>query len=347
MPLVSQKVLESLCIRIFGALGVSSTDGAVISRYLVDADLSGYESHGVRRIPAYVQGVLDKKIDPAAKLEILRESSTTAVLDAHWGFGQVMARQAAFLAISKANEMGVSAIGLKRASHVGRLGPHIRLLAEENLVGIGMMNHHGGGQVMAPFGGIERRLSPSPLAIALPRKDQSPILLDISMSVLAEGKLQVMQDKGEDLPLGRIMDNSGHPTTLLSDFYNDLPGSILPLGGDVAGHKGFGLALIIDMITGTLTGAGCSREGDSTVGNALFLIGIKIEKFISLETYYTQVEDLIRYVKSSKIREGFEGIYIPGEMEVKRKRQNMAQGIMLSDELWNHLKIIADLKSAS
>lgn len=324
------------------SLGVPNADAAVVSRYLVDADLSGYESHGVRRIPEYVQGVLEKRIDPKAKLEIIREESTTAVLDAHWGFGQIMARQAVFFVISKAKEMGVSGVGLKRASHVGRLGPYLRLVAEEKLVGIGMMNHHGGGQVMAPFGGVERRLSPSPLAIALPRKDQAPILLDISTSVVAEGKLQVMRDKGHDLPHGWIMDEDGHSSILTSDFYRDPPGSILPLGGDMAGHKGFGLALIIDIIAGALTGAGCSREGDSTVGNGLFLVGIKIENFVSLETYYTQVEDLIRYIKSSKVREGFEGIYIPGELEVQKKRERMAEGIMLTDDLWENLKKIVD-----
>ena len=205
-----------------------------------------------------------------------------------------------------------------------------------------MMNHHGGGQVMAPFGGVERRLSPSPLAIALPRKGQSPILLDMSTSVVAEGKLQVMRDKGESLPCGWIIDNNGQTTTEVANFYKDPPGSILPLGGDAAGHKGFGLALIIDMIAGTLTGAGCSRAGDSTVGNGLFLMGIKIENFVSLETYYAQAEELIRYVKSSKTREGFEGIFIPGELEVRRKRQNMAQGISLSNDLWDNLKKIAE-----
>lgn len=346
MVRVSQKVLESTCIRVFLGLGISSADGAVIARHLVDADLAGYSSHGVRRITEYIQAVREGKIIASASLDVVQENKTSAIFDAHWGFGSLAARKVAFHVATHTKEAGLYAATVRRLGHVGRLGPYLNLLAKENLIGLGMMNHHGGGQVMAPYGGIDRRLSPNPISISIPRRNQSPFLIDISFSAVAEGKLRLFREKQQQIPEGWIVNGHGKPSVQPEDFYRDPQGALLPFGG-LLGYKSFGLALAVEMISGILSGAGCSREGETTVGNSLFLLGMKIEDFVPLESFYQQVEDLIHYSKSSRTQPGFNTIQIPGELETQRRREGLLEGIELPDDLWVTLKGISEKSGAS
>jgi uncharacterized oxidoreductase len=190
---------------------------------------------------------------------------------------------------------------------------------------------------MAVYGGRAKRLSPNPISVAIPRNDAPPILLDITSSVVAEGKLRVKRNKGEKIPGGWIVDHEGNPSTDPSDFYANPPGAILPMGG-IVGHKGYGLSFVIDILCGALSGAGCSREGNTPIGNAMMAIAIKVENFVSPEDFDNEVSGLVRYVKTSPLIPGFSEVLLPGEPEFRALDERRSKGIEIDDETWRQIR---------
>jgi uncharacterized oxidoreductase len=204
------------------------------------------------------------------------------------------------------------------------------------MIGMIMINNHGTGQLMAPWGGTARRLSPSPVSIGLPTGTADPVVLDISMSVMAEGKVRVKRNRGEKLPEGCIIDAAGNPTTEPGDLYGPPPGAILPFGG-IVGYKGYGLGFVVDVLVGTLSGAGCSRANPDRFGNAVLINVINIEAFIPVEEFKKHVDGLIEYVKSSPRMPGVEEILFPGEIEAKERKKRLESGIFIEDETWGQI----------
>ena len=176
-------------------------------------------------------------------------------LDGQLGFGQVAAGEAMTAAIQKARKSGIAAVTLRNSYHSGRIASYTCQAAREGMIGLVMVNAGGGGQSVAPFGGLERRLATNPISIAAPANDQYPVYLDIATSVAPEGKIRDYFQRGRPVPQGWITDAHGQPTTDPATFYAKPGGALLPLGG-AAGYKGFGLAFMIDVIAGALSGAG-------------------------------------------------------------------------------------------
>jgi uncharacterized oxidoreductase len=210
------------------------------------------------------------------------------------------------------------------------------MAAERDMIGMMMVNNHGAAQLMSPWGGIARRLSPSPMSVGLPTATDDPVLLDVSMAVMAEGKVRVKRNRGEELPEGSIIDAQGNPTTDPNDLYGPPPGAILPFGG-VVGYKGYALGFIIDVLAGALSGAGCSRADAPRFGNAVFITVINIESFIPVEEFKNHVDGLIEYVKSSPKMPGVDEILFPGEIEAKERRKRLETGIFIEDETWEQI----------
>ena len=269
-------------------------------------------------------------------MEIVRETPNTAVLNGNWGFGQVMARKAMEIAIEKAGANSVASVSMSQSNHVGRLGEYPAIAAERNMIGMMMVTNHGAAQLMSPWGGIARRLSPGPISIGLPTGTADPVLLDISMTVVAEGKVRVKRNRGEKLPEGCIIDAQGNPSTDPDDLYGPPPGAILPFGG-IVGHKGYGLGFIVDILAGALSGAGCSRADAPRFGNAVFITVTNIEDFTPLEEFKRHVDGLIQYVKSSPKMPGVDEIFFPGEMEAKEREKRLEAGIFIEDETWEQI----------
>src|SRR5438034_804286 len=193
----------------------------------------------------------------SAAREVVTEQESLLVVDGHYGFGQVIGREATKLAIAKAKRTGVCVLAIRRSAHLGRLGEFMEMAAEAGLVSFSFTNTHGGGVLVAPHGGSERRLSANPLAAAAPLPDGPAMVMDMATSMVAEGKLKVARAKGERVPPGCMVNSDGEPSTDPEEYYGDPPGALLPFGG----HKGFALSMFAEVFAGALTGAGCSKQG--------------------------------------------------------------------------------------
>ena len=272
MPVVAPHELRGYLARIFEATGTPADDAAEVAGHLVEANLKGHDSHGAIRTVHYVVSVQEGRTRPAAAIEVERETLTTAVVNGNWNFGQVVAREAMRIAIAKARAQGLAAVGGYQSAHIGRAGAYGEQAAAEGMVALGFVNGHGASAFVAPFGGTARRLATNPLFVAAPTGDpDAPFVLDMATPVVAEGKVRVALNRGAELPPGSIVDGDGRPSTDPHDFYGgDPPGSraqgaLLPIGvtpdygagGDGGvGHKGYALALIVDLLGGALTGVG-------------------------------------------------------------------------------------------
>ena len=334
MPILSADQLEKTGASIFEAAGAPADEAQIVAESLVKSNLAGHDSHGVIRIPQYISLLEKGGISPGAKLEIVNENANTAVLNGNWGFGQVMARKAMEIAIEKAETHSLASVAMSRSNHIGRLGEYPVIAAERNMIGLITVNNHGAAQCMAAWGGIGRRLSPNPMAIGLPTGTADPVLFDITTAVVAEGKVRVKLNRGEKLPEGCIIDAQGNASTDPNDYYSG--GAILPFGG-IVGHKGYGLGFILDILAGALSGAGCSRADAPRFGNAVFILAIKIENFVTVEQFKTHVDGLIEYVKSSPKMPGVDEILFPGEIEAKERKKRLENGIFIEDETWGQI----------
>lgn len=334
MPLLDPGRLRAYVARIFEAAGVPAADAEVVAAHLVEANLQGHDSHGVIRAERYVRDIEGGIIRPGAEVHIDHESETTAVLDGGWNFGQVVARRTMAVAIEKARQYGTGIAVAHRCGHAGRVGAYGEQAAAEGMVGIAMVNNHGGGRVMSAPGGIERRLSPNPIVVVLPTGP--PFVLDMTTSVVAEGKLRVARNRGESVPEGWIVDAAGQPSTDPEAFYGTPQGSILPLGGESA-HKGFGLALVVEALAGALSPAGTSRPGAPSVGNGLFCMALDVSRFRPRDEFAATFAALIDYVKSPPFAAGVEGITVPGEPERRHQRERELTGIPLDDATWQQI----------
>ncbi|MEW6357317.1 MAG: Ldh family oxidoreductase [Planctomycetota bacterium] len=341
MPIFPEQKLRGIASCIFQAASCPKDEADTVADVLVNSNLVGHDSHGVIRISQYVKELRAGKIKPGAEIRIARETPATAVLDCGWGFGPVAAKRAMMLAVEKAEATSISCVTTRNCNHVGRLGEYPVIASDAGMIGIAMVNNHGGGQVMAVYGGRAKRLSPNPISVAIPRRAAHPILLDITSSVVAEGKLRVMRNKGLRIPEGWIVDHAGRPSTDPNDFYANPPGAILPMGGIVA-HKGYGLSLVIDILCGALSGAGCSREGNQPIGNAMVAIAIKIENFTTPDEFDKEIADLVAYVKASPLIPGFTEVLLPGEPEFRELDKRRARGTEIDDETWRQIKEAAE-----
>ncbi|MEO1995373.1 MAG: Ldh family oxidoreductase, partial [Planctomycetaceae bacterium] len=256
MPVLNSAQLFSLAERILQAADVDQTEARIVAEELRQANLVGHDSHGVMRLMQYVANINDGHIRPGAEFEIVREAGGYAVVDGHFNFGQVTTNRALELGIQKATAAGTATIAVRNCNHVGRLGSYSHRAAERDLVCVMVANAPGPGGV-APYGGIERRLGTNPVTMAAPCH-LGPIVLDMTTSATAEGKLRVAHQKGESVPEGMIMDGHGRPSTDPADYYADPPGALLPLGGPL-GFKGFGLSVMVDVLGGMLSGSGVCR----------------------------------------------------------------------------------------
>ena len=271
MHTIKSDKLEQFATSLLAAGGATAKEATVVGRSLVRANLSGYESHGVMRIPFYVQALADGEVVSQAPLAVMNESPTRLVTDANWGFGQVQAGDVLCRLMGKAKENGLAIGTIIHCGHIGRLGEYCEDAAAQNLVSMLMVNSHGAAVRVAPPGGKQPRLSTNPLAIGVPHRDE-PLVLDFSTSATAEGKVRVKKIAGEKCPDGWLLDSDGRPTTDPNSLYANPPGSILPMGGAQA-YKGFGLGLMIEILTGALSGGVVAREIKfPKKGNCVFML---------------------------------------------------------------------------
>ena len=341
MPTIPAEQLQEFATALLAAGGATEEESRRVGPSLVEANLRGYESHGVMRIPYYLGATKTGECSSGAELTILKESPTHITADANWGFGQVQAGRMLERLSEKVRTNGMAIGTIIHCGHIGRLGEYCERAAAEGFVSMMMVNSHGGAARVAPPGGKAPRLSTNPLAIGVPNGDE-PLVLDFSTSATAEGKVRVKKIAGEKAPEGWLLDSEGRPTTDPNDLYADPPGSILPMGGAQA-YKGFGLSLMIEILTGALSGGVVARQPFyPKKGNCVFLMLLDPEAFGGAEHFQTEVSNLADYIRGCPRVEGCNKIILPGDPERTVLADRAANGIFLDDENWAVLCRLAD-----
>lgn len=344
MPVFAPDCLEGTCRQLLIAAGATAQEAECVAERLVESNLMGHHSHGVIRLPQYLGAIEKGEIVPGADPEIVSETAASAVIDGHWGFGQVIARRAAGIAVEKARSAGVAAVTVRRANHIGRLGSYVEEVAGHGMIGMLFCNAHGAGVGVAPWGGRSPRIATNPIAAAVPMwttgetvSGRSMMVLDMTTSVVAEGKVRVKRNRGEPTPEGWILDAEGKPTTNPDEFYGPPTGSILPFGGSQSGYKGYGLGVVVDLLAGALSGAGTTRKPGARIGNAALLIVVNIEQFAPRGEFAQSVCELADFVKSSALMDGFDEIVLPGELEQRQMASSGKAGVFIEGETWEQI----------
>jgi uncharacterized oxidoreductase len=337
MPSFTEAEITEATSRILEGAGTSEKNAHLVAKLLAEANATGHDSHGVIRIPQYLDAVEKGDIVPNAEVEIAVENLVTAIVDGDWGFGQVTMSRAVDVGLEKARKSGLAAIAVRKANHIGRLGSYVDQIAQEGMIGLLFVNAVGTpGYRMAPWGGTEPRLVTDPIAFGIPHSSGNAIVMDMTSTVVAEGKVRVKRNRGEETPDGWLLDSNGEPTNDPNLLYGDPPGSILPLGGMTAGHKGYGLNIAIELLAGILSGNGCIGK-DQRLSNGVLLVILDIAQFLPLEEFYEEADTFVAHVKSSPPKEGVDEILLPGEIEAKVRRQRTEEGIFVEDETWRQI----------
>ncbi len=341
MPTLAAEDLKTLGVALFAAVGVPPADAELVADHLVESSLLGHDSHGPLRFPQYVEMVRQGTVVPGAPTQVVRATRCMAQLSGNWNFGPVSAEAAMSMALELAAASPLVVVTLKDCNHVARLGRFAALAAQQNHIALVAANGHGGDLAVAPFGGTQRRLPTNPLCLALPTQRPWPLVLDMTTSAISGGALRLHQNLDTPTPPDRIIDAQGQPTTDTRAYYGPPPGAMLPLGFPGAGHKGFGLAVMVDILAGALSGAGCSRAKPERSGNALFIALIDIAAFTPLEKYFRETEQFISWIKSSPPAAGFEEVLLPGEQAWRISKERLAQGIAVDERAWSQISTLA------
>ncbi|TWT61615.1 Ldh family oxidoreductase [Rubinisphaera italica] len=344
MPVLSANELLEMGTKILTAAGATPEEASVVAAELSGANLVGHDSHGVMRLMQYVSFIRDGHIKPGVSPEVIREGAAFLVVDAHFGFGQVASTFAFDQLATKARDCGTADAFIRNCNHVGRLGSYTEMAAEKGFAALMSVNAPGPGQV-APFGAMERRMGTNPISMAAPG-NEAPIVLDMTTSATAEGKLRVAHQSGLQVPEGWMIDGAGNPSTTPGDFYAEPNGCILPLGGPLA-HKGFGLSVMVDVFCGILSGSGVGRNDLPRGANGVWMQLIDIEQIVGREEYDGWMKSYEEHIKSAKKCPGVEKIMFPGEMERQTYTKRIQDGVSIPDETWRQISELAGTLNVS
>ncbi len=320
------KKLQHFCSEVFVRAGVEQKQANIVAESLIQADLRGVESHGVVRTEIYLERIEKDMIDPSSEVEVESENDVTALINGNNNFGSVIGTRALELAIEKAKEMGVGIVGVKCSNHFGTGAYYALKAAEQNMILLVMSN---ASQTMPPTGGIRPFIGTNPLAVGVPAGKENPFILDMATSVVARGKIIVAAQKDQSIPEGWAIDKHGNPTT---DANEALEGSVLPIGGP----KGYAISMLIDILSGVLTGAGFGKYVNNMYENWVepqnvghFFMAIDINRFIPIDIFKERMDLYIKEIKAEPKAAGVNEIFIPGEIEHRRANERKEKGIQL------------------
>ena len=331
--LVPPETLTRIAAAVLTTAGAPEDHAATVAESLVDADLTGHDSHGVRRLVPYVAAIGAGHVDPAARPRVERSDRATAAVDGRNGFGQLAARLATGEALDLARRHGVGAVTIGHGSHIGRLGEYVETLADQDAIGIAFCNVD---PTVAPYGGRDRLLGTNPLAWAAPRGPGEPaVVLDFATASVAEGKLSLSLARGVHVPPGLLVDREGRESDDPADFYDG--GALLPFGGRTGGHKGYGLSALIEIVGGLLSGAGISSLPGYDNTNGSVLIAIDIAAFVPVDRFRDQAEQFCRLLRSSTPVSPGDPVLVPGELEARTREHRLTHGIPLPEATWREL----------
>lgn len=330
---ISPDEAERIARELLIATKVGQTDAQTIASQLVLADLRGVDTHGLIRLPGYIGRVEAGDLHPDHAPTIMHETPGTAMVDGGHNFGQVVADYAMRVAIEKAQTVGVGTVTAKNSSHFGAAATFAMMAAEAGCMGIAATN---GWPLMPGVGGAERTVGNNPLAIGAPTRLGYPMVLDIAMSQVAAGKLRIALALGQSIPLDWAFDNQGEPTDDPNEaLFNN--GLLRPVGD----HKGFGLAVMMDVLSGVLSGGMYGKDvtsdqpGYSNVGH--FFTAINIDAFGGLDLFLDRIDDMAHRIQASKTRSGADPVMVPGQLEARVTETRQRDGIPYPVPVWEKL----------
>jgi len=334
MPTLTSTTLTTFSQSLFEACGVPTADAAVVSRSLVDANLCGHDSHGVMRVPQYVEFIRKGTYKPGVPLTTISETPAILTADANWGLGQVQAYRLLDKLLPKAKLLGIACGTLRNCGHTGRLGEYAEFAAKEKMALFASVNSHGSGRRVVPPGGTEGRISTNPICMGVPTSGD-PVIIDFGTSAVAEGKVRAQFQKKEPTPEGWLVDHKGAPTTDPGVLYSEPRGNILPFGGQQA-YKGFGLGLLLDFLCGGLSGGACSNPIFPLpgAGNAAVFVLFNPALFGGTDHFLKEADGLSSYVRSCPTVPSVEAITLPGDPERNAKAKRSIEGIPIPDGTW-------------
>ena len=328
MPVFTASTLLDVGTRLFVATGAPEPVAKRVAESLVLSSLVGMDSHGILRLPQYLEQIEKGTIVPSAQPEVIRDQGVAALMDGHWAFGQIVAERAMQLAMEKARQHTVGIVSFSKVLHIGRLGEWVAVAADQGLFGLALTNGSLPGGIVAPYGSRQRLLGTNPIAAGIPAGSHPPIVADFSTSATAEGKVRLAKNKGERIPEGYLVDREGCATTDPGDLYDG--GALQSFGG----HKGYGLSLMVEVLGGILSGANVPVYPAYTVQNGVFMMALDVTFFRPAAEYDDVVETLVDAAKAAPPAEGVDTVLVPGEPELACRRERERDGIPVDDETW-------------
>lgn len=324
---VTVESLRRYGIEAFVRAGLPEEGAEIVTEVQLEASLRGQPTHNMGGVPGYARRAASDALNPTPQICVERETAVHAQIDGDNGPGQWVSVVAMRLAIAKAKASGVGIVGVRRSNHFGAAGHYAWLAATEGVIGLCTTN---GGLCLAPWGGVTPTFGNNPLGVGIPAGKRYPLLLDIAMSTVAMGKISLALAEGKPLPEGWILDKRGRPSTNPDDLRESF------LGVPIAGHKGYGLTLVMETLAGVLTGAAfCwdhSRErlaGDREPDLGHFFLAINPELFLPSAEFTARVDRMIEEAKAGGRAEGVEEILVPGELELRARERNLREGVPL------------------
>ena len=337
MSVISAERLTRFAATVLAAVDVPDADAALVADSLVTADVWGHQSHGVMRLSWYVDRIRAGVMSAVTVPETISDTGATTVVDGHDGVGQVLAAFAARQAVRRAREHGVGVVAVRNSNHFGTAAYFTRMAAHDGCVAILTTN---ASPAMAPWGGRRKTVGTNPWSVAAPAGKHDVMVMDIANTAAARGKVYLARQRGEAIPPGWAVDADGVPTT---DPAAALAGTILPM----AGHKGYAIALMMDVLSGVLTGSGFGAavggpyqaEHRSRCGH-LFL-ALDVAAFGDPDGFARRMEQLVDEVRSGPPAPGADGVFFPGEIEARAARENLERGIALPRQTLDDLRRLA------
>lgn len=334
--------LEQFTLQIFRAIGCSDADATMATRVLLSADLRGIDSHGIARLTGYVRLWEVERINARPSIKVLHETPSTAVVDGDRGLGLVVAPFAMKLAIEKAKQVGTGWVSVQNSNHFGIAGIHAMMAMEHDMIGMAMTN---ASALVAPTFSTERMLGTNPIAVAVPSGEEAPFIADFATTTAANGKLEILQRKQEEAPVGWIQDESGSPTTDAHALKHN--GSLLPLGSDRehGSHKGYALGSIVDIFSAVLSGANYGpwvppfpayvpmpqQQPGKGIGH--FLGAMRIDAFRPASDFKADMDQWLRRFRSARPLEGYQQVFVPGDPEREAENDRLLNGIPLVESV--------------
>jgi LDH2 family malate/lactate/ureidoglycolate dehydrogenase len=333
------RAVRELIYNIAKAVGVNPSDAAIFADALIDADLHGTSTHGVSRLNIYIRRIQEGLINPAAELTIDRKQGSTMVIDAGNGIGQVQAVKSLQLLMPIAKELGTAACTLHNSQHFGALSHYCNMAAKNDMILLAMTNCEPS---MAPTGSSEAFFGTNPLACSFPTAKGYPVKIDLATSLVARGNIIAAQKKGKSIPPDWALTEDGRRTTNPGEA---LEGTMLPM----AGHKGYALALMVEIFSGVLSGAAIGPAIGSMYKNmdrkqdvGHFFCLLDISAFMDVDLFKQRISKMIDEIKTQKKREDVEEIFIPGERSHRKAERNRRRGIYIEPATRNELRVLCD-----